>query len=262
MLRELQRSTRASSCANASVEKPLDLGCPGGARILVGFSPVDDFDDESHADYFLEAPLQIRLQLRAVDRGVHDLDQHRHLLALLDAHALDDADIFAVAAALGGNDAADRLGEDIHAAQLHHGVVAAENAIELLERAAAPAGFGNDARDIVDVETDLRRAPAVQSGDVDAAFLALGQHGSGFRIGDFQNDRVFLNVHPCALAALGRHHAAFVRAVRIVTGSIPQFFELNAIFLSQMRTKRADAEAVRVDAELLFRHDGQMPQIR
>src|SRR5207302_10886531 len=29
-----------------------------------------------------------------------------------------------------------------------------------------------------------------------------------------------------------------------------------------MRTNRADAEAVRVDAELLFRHDGQMPQIR
>src|SRR6266550_2281594 len=29
-----------------------------------------------------------------------------------------------------------------------------------------------------------------------------------------------------------------------------------------MRTERANTEAVRVDAELLFRHDGQMPQIR
>src|ERR1700682_2277995 len=125
-VKSMQRSTRAPSCANASVEQALDLGCPGGARILVGLAPVDEFDDESHADHFLEAPLQIHLQLRAVDRGVHELDQHRHLLALLDAHALDDADIFAVAAALGGNDAADRFGEDIDAAQLHHRVVAAE----------------------------------------------------------------------------------------------------------------------------------------
>lgn len=44
----------------ASIDQALDLGRPGSAGVLVGLAALDDLDDESHAEYFLKAPLEIR----------------------------------------------------------------------------------------------------------------------------------------------------------------------------------------------------------
>src|SRR5205823_1459949 len=127
-----QASPVMSRSLVAAIDQALDLGCPGSPRVFVGAAALDDLYHEPHAEHFLEPSLEIGPQLCAIDVSARDLDQHRHLLALLGARALDNAHILAVAAALGGDNAADRLRENVYPAQLHHGVVAPENAIEPL----------------------------------------------------------------------------------------------------------------------------------
>ena len=77
--------------------------------------------------------------------------------------------------------------------------------------AAAGAGAGHDAREVVGAVADERRALLAQRGEYQLAFLAVGQHLAGFGIDDLDVDEVVPDVH----AVVGVAGNADARAVHL-----------------------------------------------
>src|SRR5450432_1137914 len=157
----------------SAIDESLDLGRGGGAGEAVRSSAVDGLDHYTHTEHFLEALFKIAYERCPVGGQIRHLDHDRHFLAVLGAGPLHDAHVLTIGARIGDDDRADRFRENVDAPQLHHRVVAPEDAVETLQRTAAGALARDDARHVVNVEADLRRAPAVQGGDVHRAALAF-----------------------------------------------------------------------------------------
>ena len=85
-----------------------------------------DLDFERDAESIVQARRQGRREIGFRDRRARRFDHDCHFFTARSRRLVDDADILAVGLAKLGDARADRLGKDVHAADFHHVVGAAE----------------------------------------------------------------------------------------------------------------------------------------
>ena len=212
---------------------------------------------DPHAEPLLEPLLGRRAQRRVAlgRRARHHV--HDHLVAVPLAQRAHE--VVALERGIGQRDLADRLGPDVHAAQLHHVVGAARERPHPPQPAPARALLARvQDREVLDVVAELRAAGLVDLGDAQAAGLAVGHARARLRVDDLHDERVLEDVQPLARGTLDRDPLHLVEAVRLVVGHAEGGLERGAV--ADVRQRLQVEVLLRVEPHLA-RDLGEVQQV-